>query len=200
MQAKLPPVSENTEWNISLRRHALYMLKTGKVEHAESDHASPFFTVDGSAAGEKSNVAGSTSFSYTDSGFVDLWMLGPFHAVAILDPVLLQAGFGSYRDAGAPGLVKAAAALNVLSGLDQRFAAPPSVHFPVMWPGDGQTTTLTSSDSGESPDPLTSCPAGYVYPTGAPDLLDAWSRTERHASDTERIPQAGRSSAGRLRF
>jgi hypothetical protein len=167
-QAKLPPVTENVDWSASLRRHALYMVKTGSIEHAESQRSSPYFSADGSAAGEKSNVAGWSSASYGDAAFVDLWMEGPFHAVAILDPLLRQTAFGSYRDAAAPGTMKAAAALNVLSGQDQKLAAPASVRFPVMWPADGQTTTLTAGSPGEYPDPLGSCPAGYSSPTGVP--------------------------------
>ena len=104
-------------------------------------------------------LSGSTGM--TDSGALELWLLGPFHAVGMLDPELQQVGFGSYRE------TRMAAALDVLRG---KAAVPGSVIFPIRWPGSGATVGLASFGGGESPNPLASC-SGYTAPTGLPVIL-----------------------------
>jgi hypothetical protein len=111
----------------------------------------------------------SSSTAPTDEQAIDLWMRGPFHAVGIIDPELLQAGFGSYREAD--GGWQMGAALDVIRGLG---GGPAPVEFPVKWPHDGMTVPLSSFGGFESPDPLTSCP-GYTAPTGLPILLQLGS-------------------------
>jgi hypothetical protein len=95
-------------------------------------------------------------------------MQAPFHQVAVIDPQLLQVGYGSYRETG-EGL-QMAAALDVLRGLG---AVPPSVHYPVKWPADGASVPLTEHWV-ELPSPLTSCP-GYTTPSGLPIVLQIGS-------------------------
>jgi hypothetical protein len=100
----------------------------------------------------------------SDSDAIDLWMQAPFHELGILDPGLVEAGYGSYRedDSG----LKMGAALDVLQGLHE---IPESALFPFVWPGDGMVVPLTNHFS-EYPNPLSSCP-GYSVPSGLPIIL-----------------------------
>jgi hypothetical protein len=95
-------------------------------------------------------------------------MQAPFHAVGMLDPQLSVVGYGSYREAD--GGWQMGAGLDVLRGLG---SVPPAVEFPVKWPSDGKTVSLTAH-WGESPSPLTSCP-GYSAPSGLPIILQIGS-------------------------
>ena len=166
--AGLPALSENSTWSDGCWLHARYMVKNDYVGHSE-DPGNPWYTVEGAEAAASSNVMASSSTSATDEGAIDSWMRGPFHAVGILDPALQQTGYGSYREA--IGTWQMGAALDVLRGLG---SVPPSVEFPVRWPGDGVTVPLTAYLGGETPDPLTSCP-GYSVPSGLPLIVQIGS-------------------------
>lgn len=162
--ALLPPVTENPAWSDGDWKHARYMVKTDQITHDE-DNSSPWYTPEGDEAAHNSNVMVSSSATATDRYAIELWLQGPFHALGILDPALLQAGFGSYREAD--GGWQMAAALNVLQGLG---SIPASVHFPILWPGSGVSFPLSAYGGGESPDPLSSC-SGYSVPAGSPVIL-----------------------------
>ncbi|HSJ56018.1 MAG TPA: CAP domain-containing protein [Anaerolineae bacterium] len=159
----LPPLAENPEWSAGAALHARYIVKNDVVTHIE-DPANAWYTPAGAAAGEASNVMGSTNVDAPDGYAIDTWMQAPFHAVGILDPELATTGFGSYREAG--GYLAMGAALDVIRGLE---TVPATVTFPIYWPGDGETVAL-SEHRGEYPDPLSSCP-GYSVPAGLPLLL-----------------------------
>ena len=170
--ACLPAVAENAAYSDGDQKHARYMVRNDIVDHTES-MVKPWYTPEGAAAGLASNVMGvqgpgSINY-YTDEQGIDFWMRGPFHALAILDPKLLQTGFGTFREVGNNTIddVQMAAALDVNRGLG---SVPSSVTFPIKWPSDGTTVNLKSYDGIESPDPLTSCP-GYTAPSGLPIIL-----------------------------
>jgi hypothetical protein len=95
-------------------------------------------------------------------------MQAPFHAVGILDPRLNQVGYGSFREED--GGLQMGATLDVIRGLG---GIPSGVSYPIAWPADGSTLSLTSHHT-EYPDPLSSCP-GYQAPTGIPILLQIGS-------------------------
>jgi hypothetical protein len=160
----LPPVTENTVWSDGDWKHARYMVKTDQITHDE-DNNSPWYTPEGDEAAHSGNVMVSSSSSATDRSAIDLWLQGPFHALGILDPALLQSGFGSYREAD--GGWQMAATLDVSRG---QGAIPGSVKFPILWPGNGVSFPFNSYNGGESPDPLTSC-SGYSAPTGFPVII-----------------------------
>jgi hypothetical protein len=143
-------------------------VKNDYIGHSE-DPGNPWYTAEGLAAAQNGNVMVSSGSTDPDSDAIDLWMTGPFHGVGLIDPQLLQSGFGSYREAD--GGWQMAATLDVLRGLG---GLPPSVIFPVMWPGNNTTSYLTSYGGTEAPDPLTSCP-GYSAPSGLPILLQIGS-------------------------
>lgn len=163
-QAQLPPVTENADWSYGDRLHARYMVKNDTIGHDE-DPNNPWYTPEGDAAAEASNVMVSSRSTTPDEVAIDLWMQGPFHAVGIVDPALGRVGFGSYRET--VGTWQMGAALDVLRGLG---AIPAAVSFPIVWPGNGTTSSLGSYGGSESPDPLTGCP-GYEAPSGLPLLL-----------------------------
>lgn len=159
--AHLAPVVENGAWSADALQHARYMVYAGVIGHTE-DPANPYFTPEGAAAASRSNAAGTNDATASDRSFVDGWMTAPFHAVGILDPRLTTVGFGAYRDAAAP--IPAAAALNILDGLDG-----PDAHGVVVFPGDGSTVGITGYGR-EWPNALTGCP-GYRFPAGLPLIV-----------------------------
>jgi uncharacterized protein YkwD len=161
--AALPPVTENPDWSYGNWLHGRYVVKNDLLTHSE-DPSNPWYSAEGSAAGESSNLAGHSAVDPSDEWAIDTWMQSPFHAVGMLDPQLLQAGYGSYREAD--GGLQMAAGLDVLRGLG---ALAPGVSFPVKWPSDGTAVPLTSHWSAY-PSPLTSCP-GYTTPSGLPIIL-----------------------------
>ena len=162
--SSLLPVTENESWSQGAWLHSRYMVMEDDVSHSE-DPASPWYTVEGDLAGDNGNIAVSTSTLVPDLFAIELWMAGPFHAVAIIDPQLKQTGFGSFRKEN--GLWQMGATLDVYRGLDE---TPPETSFPILFPGAEGTTWLTSHRYGEWPDPLASC-AGYVRPTGPPVII-----------------------------
>jgi uncharacterized protein YkwD len=183
--ANLPAVTNNAAWSDGAWKHSRYMVKNNTITHAEVA-TNPWYTPEGATAGSQSNVAVYSSVSATDTDFLKMWMTGPFHGVAIIDPALLVVGYGSYREA-TTGTWKAAATLNVLTGLGD---VPASVTFPVRWPANSVTTYLRSYTGGEMPDPLSSC-AGYATPTGAPIYLQLSSGTVVPSVTAHTLSQGG---------
>lgn len=172
-QSGLPGVGFNATWSDGCRLHSRYMVKNDVVSHDE-DPGNIWYTPAGDEAAENSNVMVSSSSSSTDRYAIDLWMSGPFHGVAILDPQLEVVGFGSYREA--IGTWQMGAALDVSRG--RTSTEPPVGTYPVVWPGDGQSTTIFGYHGTEWPDPLTSCPgisADYWNPSGPPIYLQIGS-------------------------
>ncbi len=161
--ARLPPVTENASWSYGNWLHARYMVKNNVVEHTENPN-NPWYTPEGLAAAQSSNLVAHFEVNTPDEWAIDSWMQGPFHAIGVIDPELAQAGFGSYREAD--GGLQMGAGLDVIRGLGR---LPPTVTFPVQWPADGATVPL-AVHRGEYPDPLTSCP-GYSVPSGLPIIL-----------------------------
>jgi len=111
-------------------------------------------TVAGHRAAANGNIAGFFS-DRNNRAFIDAWMTGPFHVVAMLDPMLVTTGFGRHTNLAAPGAVKSAATFDVLRGIPASPAAP--IFSPRGWPGHGSVSPLTAYTGGERPDPLTPC-------------------------------------------
>jgi uncharacterized protein YkwD len=165
--AGLPPVSNNPDWGNGAYLHSRYMVKNDFIGHTENS-GNPWYTAEGEQAAQTSNLAASHSSTAEDTYAIDLWMQAPFHAIGILDPRLSRVGYGSFREDD--GGLQMGATLDVIRGLGE---LPPTVSYPIAWPADGSTVTLTSHFS-ESPNPLSSCP-GYQVPTGVPILLQIGS-------------------------
>jgi hypothetical protein len=133
------------------------MVKNNVIQHDE-DPGNPWYSPEGDAAAGNSDLYVSSSAAATDRAAIDAWMTGPFHGVGILDPQLVQTGFGSYRESD--GGYQMGACLNVLSGFGSYTGS-----FPLQWPKDGSAAPYHSYGGYETPDPLSSCP-GYSAPSG----------------------------------
>jgi hypothetical protein len=119
----------------------------------------PGYTPAGAAAAKASNLAVSSVARQTDRRLIDLWMTAPFHAIGILRPNLSTVSYG--RCEGNGPLWKTAATLNVIDG---RVNTPvPST--PVVWPGNGTSTHLTTFIT-ERPNPVELC--GWEGQAGLP--------------------------------
>ncbi len=160
----LPPVTENTSWAQGCYNHSRYMVKNGVITHSE-DPGNTWYTSEGLAAAQNGNVLVSSDVNNSDESALDGWMSGPFHGVGIIDPALLQVGYGSYRED--IGTWRMGATLDVLRGLG---TIPGSVTFPIRWPQDGGVMPYTSYRGGELPNPLSGC-SGYTVPSGPPIYL-----------------------------
>lgn len=162
--ANLPAVTENPTWSYGDWLHARYIVKNNELQHTE-DTSNQWYTPEGKAAAQSSNLAGSYNVNETDEWAIDAWMQAPFHAVGALDPALAKVGYGSYREAD--GGLQMGAGLDVIRGLT--YPLPPEIVYPIEWPADGMTVPIRLH-WGEYPSPLTSCP-GYSSPSGLPIIL-----------------------------
>lgn len=158
----LPRVSADDALSRGAHKHADYMVRNDVVGHAQ-DPKNPLFSVIGNEAGTHSNVAGWWGSEVSDRDFIEMWMVGPFHAVGILRPNLKTVGYGVAHDKS--GLTSAAA-LDVIHGLSYT----PDASETVIWPGHRSTQPLYSYTGGEYPDPLSSC-RGYSSPVGLPVIV-----------------------------
>lgn len=171
--ANLQNVSSNDLWSDGCWLHSRYMVMNDEISHSE-DPSKPWFTSSGDEAAGTSNVMVSSSYSSSDNYAINLWMSGPFHGVAILDPQLEVVGFGSFRED--VGTWKMGACLDISRGRSTK--EPPTGTYPVMWPGNEQKISILNYRGTEWPDPLSSCPgitAGYWNPSGAPIYLQIGS-------------------------
>jgi uncharacterized repeat protein (TIGR01451 family) len=177
----LPPLAENAAWSDGATKHSRYVVLTGTLVHDELD-GSPYWTPEGDAAGNNSNVQGSTGFGYDERDGIDGWMLAPFHGVRMVDPGWTTTGFGVYRkQPGDPTPsdpnafpFNAAATLDVLRGRADVFSSP--LTSPVLYPRAGGVTGHYRYPGTELPDPLqtNNCLAkgfGGLSQTGAPIYL-----------------------------
>lgn len=147
--AALPPVVEDAALSYGSKLHSCYMLQNG-ITHAEQPGA-PGYTPEGNAAGQNGNVGVHSLAGTSERFFIELWMTGPFHAIGLLRPGLQRVGFGKCDNASAP-LYRSAATLDVIRGL----GAAPALTSPVLFPGDGMTTSLDRFQV-EAPNPLSFC-------------------------------------------
>lgn len=162
--AGLPTVTERPEWSAGALAHAQYTVAEDTVGHTQ-DPMSPHATPEGAASAATSNVAGHSSPTQTFGWAIDSWMTGPFHAVGIIDPRLVETGFGIAHDQS--GTVRTGAVLDVING---RTGALDAIGFPVVYPANGTALPLDRYAGNEAPDPLTACP-GYEAPTGPPLIV-----------------------------
>lgn len=160
--ARISPVTENTAWSDGDRKHAIYIVRNDALRHSE-DPATVGYTPEGQKAAQQSNLFYSCDRDTSDWRAIDTWMQSPFHALGVLDPRLVQVGYGSYKETG--GNLRMGAALNVVAGTRHSRAAT----YPVFWPGNDTVIPINSHREG-SPSPLTSCP-GYTAPSGLPLIL-----------------------------
>ena len=152
-QSGLAPIANNPAWSSGAQNHSCWMLLNG-IAHDEAP-GTPGYTVDGDQAGNSGNVAVSSNSAATARSHIDLWMSGPFHAIGLLRPSLQQAAYGMCASPPNPTNTqwKSAATLDVVRGNTWGAPKPAS---PVVFPGNGATTSLTRFVA-ESPDPRSFC-------------------------------------------
>jgi hypothetical protein len=151
--AGLGEVTDQSTWDAGILAHLSYVASTPKGQesgryaslHTENP-ASRFATGAGALEASRSDLF-FDSTALTPVGFIDGWLSAPFHAIGMLRGRLTQVAFAASPDGSAAGL-------DVIGGLDDGRAAPTA---PILFPGNGMTTNLTSYTGGESPDPLESC-------------------------------------------
>ena len=159
--ANLPAVTEDPALSQADYNLAVYECNTlDHLDHLNGQTNNPNYT-----AAQNSNIFGSSSADASDIEAIDDWMSGVFHGIGIIDPRLKTVGFGSYRNAAATPHYHMVAALNNLQGLDWNITP----RYPIMWPADGKTISLTTYSQGESPDARSKC--GYTQPAGLPIFL-----------------------------
>jgi hypothetical protein len=161
----LPQLGEIGYLGDACELHSRYMVKNNIIAHSE-DPDNDWYTPEGAAAAGKSNLMVSTSVNSSDRSALDMWLSGPFHGLGLLDPRLLNTGYGGYREND--GGYQMGGCIDIYSSTSS--SIPSGVTFPIRWPGAGKTTSLLAYNGGEMPDPLSSCP-GYAPPTGAPIYL-----------------------------
>jgi hypothetical protein len=179
--ADLPPIVEDVAWSAGSHLHSRYMVKNDYLGHDE-DEENPWYTPEGRAAAQ--NGIAYTNDAYDTSGQrgLDALLTTPFHLVNVLDPRLVKAGFGWYRENKEN--YQAGATLDVSRGLSWRAAA--AAEYPIIFPGDGKTMPFSRYYGTEHPDPLTSCPGETV---GAPIIVQLGGPPE---DVSVRISKAGR--------
>lgn len=158
--ANLPDVTEDPALSQADYNLAVYEVGLGHLDHLNGQTNNPNYT-----AAQNSNIFGSQSADASDAEAIDDWMSGVFHGIGIIDPRLKTVGFGSYRNAESTSGLRMVAALNNLQGLDWNIVP----HYPIMWPADRKTISLTTYSNGESPDARSKC--GYTGPAGLPIFL-----------------------------
>jgi len=159
--AGLSAVVDNPAWDAGLLNHLNYMEKTppslftgGYASMHTENPASPFYTTSGALEAASSNlIEGAATGTNVQS--IDTWFECPFHAVGMLRPSLGQVAFESLNgDAG----------LDVVRGLTNAAWGGG----PVMFPGPGSTTNMTSYCGFESPSPLETCGWQSLSSVGLP--------------------------------
>ncbi|MBF6571273.1 MAG: FHA domain-containing protein [Candidatus Binataceae bacterium] len=179
--ARVSSVTENSDLSKGDFAHARYLVKTFRERFRngtnlgalmrEEDPANPWYSAEGLAAAQSSDIAEWPGPKAPSSNFwaIDHWMEAPFHRLSILNPRLLQVGYGNYCQAGV-----CAAVLDTNSDAGPLSASRNTYAGPVEYPPDG-AVIKNHLFRAEWPDPLTGCP-GLKAPTGLPITLQlgAW--------------------------
>jgi hypothetical protein len=150
--AGLSGVTDQPAWDAGLQNHITYLEKTPSqylvapyVSIHTENPASPYYTQSGALEAGYSDLE--SGLATTPVGAIDVWLAAPFHAIGMLRAQLAQVGLGLDPNTGF-------AALDVIQGLDYSL---PAATAPILFPGPGITTGLTSYAEGEVPDPLETC-------------------------------------------
>ena len=150
LSAGLGPVNDQPAWDAGLQAHFTYLqntpaiFRTGPYQSAHTENpASPYFTSIGALEAASSDLAeGATGADPVR--LIDAWLTAPFHAVGLLRPGLQHVAFAYDPTSGDAGI-------DVINGLTGSATTEP-----ILFPGPGMTTNLTSF-GGELPDPLDTC-------------------------------------------
>lgn len=189
----LSPVANNTALTAADLKHARYLVKNytegrsvGAWAH-EEDTSNPWYSREGEDAGHTSDVIAPSRGQIDPDDALDSWLTAPFHALAILDLELKEAGYGEYCEnevcaavlnvGRGESWVRNAVRLNLHQDPERQLQEDPAIRWvsvpqrvlpsPVEFPPNGKTVTKNTFPGHEWPDPLAACP-GYVAPAGLP--------------------------------
>lgn len=194
----LAPVAEDRAMTKGARKHSIYMVETGFIEHGEKAD-SPWRTSAGHEAGEQSNVAGGTGVPPTQEQAIDLWIEGPFHRLGLMRPDWRTTGFAlesGMRD----GERRWGATLNVIGGL----TGSSSAKWPVVWPHARRNvaTSFLQFERIEWPDPVVGCPESKATEYGTiitasfgPGAAPRVESVRLRVADGDRVPVCKETAA-----
>jgi hypothetical protein len=158
--AGVGPVADNPSLDQAMQRHIVYLqndLQDGESPHTEI-LGRPDYSPSGALEAENSNIAmGSPGVFSSATAAIDSWWESPFHAIGMLRPGLATTHLALAGDGSA-------AMLDVFSGLTT--FAPAAA--PVLFPGPGSVTNLTSYSGAEVPSPLSACGLPFNRQYGLP--------------------------------
>ena len=136
----------------ALSAHLTYLANTpasyfsGQYASVHTENpAAPAYTAAGSVEASRSDLIWGVS-GMNNKAIIDGWLSSPFHAIGLLRPGLARIAFAR-NSAGYAGA-------DVISGLG------PASSGPVLFPGNGMLTSISTNFGGERPNPLESCPWG----------------------------------------
>ena len=131
--------------------------------HTESS-SNRWYTLAGRLPAPRSNLAMASPSGALGTGAraIDMWAVGPFHALGMLNPKLRSVGWGLFRYFGK-------ARLGGAQYPQRRRLRRAGRPIPVKWPGSGSTTPFLRYSGGESPNPLSG--TGYRTPSGPPIIV-----------------------------
>ena len=154
---QLQRVSEDPNLSAAARKHSIYMVETGFVEHGEKAD-SRWSTSAGREAGEQSNVAGGSGSVPTEQHTIRMWIEAPFHRLGLMRPGWRTTGF-SLESGQRGGELRWGATLNVLAGL----TGSGSTNWPVVWPNARTSVAAEylAFERIEWPDPAVGCPRSH---------------------------------------
>ena len=163
------PIRDNAELSAAATAHAHYLLlnfaediRAAKPMSGDAYEEKPGksgYSASGARVAQNLQIAWGCS-SYDTGEQIDHWIEGPFHRLAMLDPMLTEAGFGEAASDGCW-----VATLRLPPPLAEGKPYPRGIEFPP----DNAAVGLDWIGV-ESPDPLASC-SGYERPVGLPITL-----------------------------
>ncbi len=165
----LDPVRDNPDLSSGAAAHAHYLIlnfgediRTARPMSGDAYEEKPGrsgYSENGAHAAQNLQLAWGCS-SYDADQQIDRWIEGPFHRVAVFDPLLAEVGYGEASSGGCW-----VATLRLPPTPEESQTYPRAIEFPP----DGATVALDWIGL-EAPDPLASCP-GYSRPVGLPITL-----------------------------
>jgi Cysteine-rich secretory protein family len=153
------PVAADPSLDAGMDAHLVYLendLQPGESPHMEVQ-GRPDYSDGGAFEAGQSNIAESIPGFSSGTAAIDSWWTSPFHAIGMLRPALAGTELALAPDGEW-------AMLDVFSDLTS-FAEPTA---PVLFPGPGIATNLTSYSGSEVPDPTTVCGSGHSGRYGLP--------------------------------
>jgi uncharacterized protein YkwD len=187
----LKAVTQNQAQSAADLKHARYLVKNFKpnsslgIEMHEEDESNRWFSREGRRAGQTSDVIAPSSGAIDESEAIDTWLSAPFHALPMLDPDLLEAGFGLYCENQVCAAVLnvgrgenwrkrqklVAVAVDSDTGTETMLTGESRVlEHPIEYPPPGSTISDGQFNGMEWPNPLSACP-GYLAPSGLVILI-----------------------------